>query len=384
MLLEQLWQDVPELPNHIRRQALVADAESVWVMLRQLMLAAAPSTGAVLPGSIFEQVSDIAAAFGLADRLDIGLGGAGCAGLWLGVAKEQVDLVVLTHLDQLTFRVQRLRDANTALVEPVCVPHVSDEVAPAPARSFRFDAQRGRMVLAAQGQLNLSSAGEYSFEIEKGSLTPLDLITLALQPRRQGNWVRGSGLDNAAGILTALAVASILREIEEVLLEHNRRCLFIFPDRQDFMPDMLWTNSLGQNIHPQFGTVVVDGQIIADESMQYEAGIGYAFSSAQQAGLFVPANYQQLTWDLAGTFEASMSAIAQYNYVVTTGGYQRGSGDYRGRVLGLMGPPVSSPHAGQEIVHIKDIQAGIWWLSYYLPLVLGLVPPVSAAYALGR
>jgi hypothetical protein len=179
-------------------------------------------------------------------------------------------------------------------------------------------------------------------------------------------------------------VASVLRHVEEVLLEHNRRCLFIFTDRQDFVPDMLWTDGLGQNIHPNFGTVIVDGQIIEDEALQYEAGIGYAFSSAKQSGLFVPVNYQQLTWDLASAFEVYMPSIAQYNYVVAAGRRQRGMGEFRGRILGLMGPPVSSPHAGQEIVHIKDIQAGIWWLSCYLPLVLGLVPTVSAAYVLGR
>ncbi|MFC1959188.1 hypothetical protein ACFLYO_00610 [Chloroflexota bacterium] len=384
MLLEQLWQDVPELPNHIRRQSLVADAESVWVMLRQLMLAYAPSTGAVLPGSIFEQVSDIAAVFGLADRLDISLGGAGCAGLWLGVAKEQVDLVVLAHLDRLTFRVQSVQDEHTALVSPICVTNMSNEIVPAPARSFRFNAQRGRIQVVAQGQLSLGPDDAYYFEIERGSLAPLDLITLDLQPRRQGSWVRGSGLDNAAGVLSTLAVASVLRQVEEVLLEHNRRCLFIFPDRQDFSPDMLWTNGLGQNIRPALGTVMVDGQVIESETLHYEAGMGYSFASSGQCGLLVPTNYQQLTWDLASTFETYMPAIAQHNYVVGPGLSQPCIGDFRGRILGLMGPPVSSPHAGQEIVHIKDIQAGIWWLSCYLSFVLELVPSVSVKYALGR
>ena len=86
MLLEQVWGAVRGLQDAVDRQPLVADRDLVWQMLRQLMASPAPATGAMLPGGIFDEVTDIAAALGLADRLEAasGLVGRGRAAVGRG------------------------------------------------------------------------------------------------------------------------------------------------------------------------------------------------------------------------------------------------------------------------------------------------------------
>mgnify|MGYP000157998197 CR=1 FL=1 len=193
--------------------------------------------------------------------------------------------------------------------------------------------------------------------------------------------MRGAGLDNAAGVLCVLGAAGVLRMVEESMLEHDRRCLFVFPDRRTAgLQQIVGRGQLASA--PLLGTVVVEGQAVDPaQAIQYEAGIGYAFHSS--GGVMVPMNYQALTHDLALDFAQFRPAAAQYNAVHHTlvGREQRVN---HSRVLGLMGPPLSRPHAGQEIVFMKDIQSSVWWLSCTLALMLNLVPSVTESYMLGR
>ncbi len=378
-ILELLWQTIPELQEAINHHPLITDRENIWVLLRQLMVANAPSGGAALPGAIFDQVTDIAAAFGLADRLDSTLAGAGNPGLWLGVAKEHVDLLVVAYLDGLTYRVRSLRDGRTALLTPVGAGNWPDEMAQTPARSLRFDATSGRLRVAGTGTLT-PLGDELKFELQEGSLSWQDLITLDLKPRRQEDWVRGSGVDNSASVLCALAAAAILRRVEETLLEHDRRCLFVFPDYRGPCLPRFSGGRNGDALVPALGTVVVEGQPVVSEGLQYEAGAAYSFVSDRCYAPLVPPNYQQFTRDLNAAFPGAV----QYNPLAGARQMETGLACSPGRVLGFTGPPRSHLHAGQEIVYLKDIQATVWWLSCFLPFVLNLVPAVSARYALGR
>ncbi len=107
MLLEHLLHVIPTLDEAIRHQSVVADRERSWLALKQLLQANAPSTGAALPGGIIDQMTDIAAVFGLADRLENDLAGPGNPGLFIGVVKPQADLIVVAPLDRLTLRISR-------------------------------------------------------------------------------------------------------------------------------------------------------------------------------------------------------------------------------------------------------------------------------------
>jgi hypothetical protein len=53
------------------------------------------------------------------------------------------------------------------------------------------------------------------------------------------------------------------------------------------------------------------------------------------------------------------------------------------RILGLIGPPLSEPHTGQERVNLADLQSGVWWLTHFLAATLNLAPELTARYALG-
>lgn len=382
MLLEQLWREIPELEPVIRQQVLVSDREQTWLLLRQLMLAHAPSTGAGLPGGVIDQVSDIAAVFGLADRLVPNLAGSGCPGMWLGVAKDAADLLVVAPLDRLTFRPTRVIDDLTAELAPICVSRSLADIAQSPAKGLRFDPDRGRLAVAAQGQI-VPFNEKLRFRAERGTVTWTDAITLDLVPQRQNDWVRGSGLDNAAGVLCALATASALRGVEEALLEHNRRCLFVFPDRRDVDLQSLLSRGWG-SMQPGLGTVLIEG-LTADQARgpRHEAGAGYAFSNGKACGLHVPLNYQQLTSDLDASFQNLLSDVAQFS-VIGQDGLADGELVHSRRIMGLMGPPLGRPHAGQETVHLEDMAASVWWMSAFVTLVLNLVPSVTARYALGR
>ncbi len=384
MLLEQLWREMPNLEAAIRQQVVVSDREQTWALLRQLMAAAAPSTGAALPGGIIDQVSDIAAVFGLADRLVPDLAGPNNPGLWVGVAKEGADLVVAAPLDRLTFRVKQLIDDRTAELYPICVAGLPEEMAQAPAQAFRYDAQRARLGVSARGQL-VPRDGALFFRAEHGTVSWIDAITLDLVPRRQRDWVRGSGLDNAAGVLETLALGAVLRQVEEALLEHNRRCLLVFPDRRDFSPATLINRAAGGSLQPALGTILVEGQIVdAEHGPQYEAGMAYTSGSERRCGMLVPVNYQQLAHDLELAFEQVTSGVAQFTPASAACAGQQSGMVSSQRVLGVMGPPLSRPHAGQEIVHLADVEAGVWWLGAFVALALNLVPEVASRYALGR
>jgi hypothetical protein len=381
MVLDHVWQAVPNLEQAIRKQMLVDNRDSLWIVLRQLLEAHAPSTGVTLPGAIFDQVSDIAAMFGLADRLDPNIGGAGIPGLWLGVAKEQVDLVVVARLDRLTLRIQQFLEPSTAVVVPACGFDLQGYDAQYPAKAVRFDPESGKLGVSARGKLSHGQNG-LCFEAEQGALDWQDVILLEPLSRRQGDWVRGAGLDNAAGVLCALGTAAIIRRIEEHLLEFDQRCLFIFPDHRDHLMRTLVNLNQQTPLAPLIGTVFVEGQYAQEAlgGVRYEAGAAYAFGSSR--GLFIPMNYQQLTRDLAAAFGRLNPSTAQYNPAGQSQAFP-GAEACSHRVLGLMGPPLGEQHVGLEVANLKDMQACVWWLSAYLAVVLNLVPSLTARYVLG-
>lgn len=380
MVLEQLWRAVPGLESAIRQQPLATDREATWVMLRSLLQAFAPSTGTTLPNGILDQVSDIAAAFGLADRLEADLGGVGNAGLWLGVAGGQADLLVVAHLDRQTFRIDRVEpDGRLARLTPVCTTMPFVEVASAPGRALRM--QDGRLEVGARGRLQADRQGIF-FQVEEGQLSPSDLITADGNLRRQGDRVSGGGLDNTAGVLSALGAAAALRRVEESLLEYDRRCLFVFPDRQDYSLTALMAASPA--LRPVLGTIIVDVVGATDAGARPGAGAVCVLTGSQADGLIVPLNYQQLAQMLAVALNDARPGSVQLWHACPEEWPDAASGSLRERVLGYIGPVISKARPGDETVHLPDVQAVVWWLACYIAAVLNLAPGVTGQYALGR
>lgn len=389
MLLNQLWQAIPALQAAFEDQALVEDREKVWVLLRRLITAPAPSGGVTLPGAIFDELTDIAAAFGLADRLEADLAGMGSSGLWLGVEKDRADLVALTHLDRPSFRVHSLEEAQNPVLFSLVVPSPVKAAVRLPARALRYDPDQGQLVTAARGQLfslldhDDGDEALWVFQVQSGTVSCLDTVTLDFAPTRQGDVIQGSGLDNAAGVLMALGAAALLRQAEQSLLEQNRRCLFLFCDQHLAEAGVGHRPGGAVSSWPVLGSVIVNVQpIYRTPVLRHGAGVGYAFASAGENGLIVPPHYQRLTHDLAQAFgDFTPQPIAQSHCRAAVHGYSR---LVRGRTLGLFGPSLSYTAQGMEQVSLRDVQAGIGWLACFLGLALNLVPEVVARYALDR
>lgn len=377
MLLEQVWAAVRGLQDAVGRQALVADRDLVWQMLRQLMAAPAPSTGAMLPGGIFDEVTDIAAALGLADRIEATPGLAGVAGLRLGVDKARPDILVLVQLDRPSFRITSLVDTHQAGVVPAGTFQIPHGLPPIPAKAVRYDVSKGGLRVAAQGALipntGAGPAG-FRFQVERGRLLPLDTVLLDVPASRIGEQMRGSGAYHAAGILMALGTAAMLRQSEEALLEHNRSCLFLFWDSQGGEIDM--------HLQPTFGTVLVEGQLgQGSTAPTLDAGVAYSHQVDDVHGPWVPMNYQQLSHDLAASFLEFWPNGVQHHAGPCAA--ESGPASFR-RVIGVMGPPVTQMIGEDERAGLRDIQAGAVWLTVYLAAVLNLVPDIAVRYALGR
>ncbi len=385
-LVEQLWQAVPGLQSAIVRQPLVQDREQAWVLLRQLMLAHAPTAGVTLPGAIFDQVTDIAASFGLADRLGPHLAGTGNPGLWVGVEKEWADLVVVAHLDRPTFRVSMLHGPHTATLSPVDGP--GGAFTSSAARALRYDPDARKLRVVAQGRVRLVEGAAPSallFETDSGAVSALDMILLELPPVREGALVHGSGLDNCAGVLAALGAAAILREVEEVLVEQNRRCLFVFSGRQSVLPGAVGLRgSASAAVPPSLGMVLVDVLTVGHGTpVSLGEGTCFTFAEEREGGLLVPPHYRRLTQDLAQALVGWPLSVEARRFQGMPS-HSQCSASHPAQIVSLTGPPIQTTPSGGETMHLGDLQTAVKWLACLLPIVLNLVPAITVRYALGH
>ncbi len=385
MFVESLWQAVPPLQAALQNHPLVTDREQLWQMLRQLAVVPAPTTGVMLPGAIFDEVTDIAAVFGLADRFDARLTTGGMGSFWLGVNKERVDLVVSVPLDQPSFRPTRLEDAHSAEIMPAGRLRIPSGFDPLPARAIRYDSGRGTLRVTAQGVITSTTLDDgqarLRFQAERGRLSYSDTVTLDTPLFRQHDLARGTGVGNCASILMALGAAAVLRQIEEALLERDRRCVFVFWDRQGGWPYAYSTRGALSRSTPALGTVVIDGHLVQPGGIHLDAGVACAMHAAELSRMLVPINYQQLTMDFLEALNQVRPGSAQLD-----ASYLPGLEDnsWQSRVLGLIGPPVTDSFMEPEQVSLRDIESGVIWLSLYLVSVLNLVSDLTVHYSLDR
>jgi hypothetical protein len=191
-----------------------------------------------------------------------------------------------------------------------------------------------------------------------------------------------------APVLTALLTACVLRSLEDTMRERERRCLFVFTDHEEGPPDGFFGHGAARLMHnmepPTYGCVLVDVQNTGEKHQpQPGLGAGHATASKWGVGSIVPPNYHALAVDLAAGVNAARPNTVQMNY-----GYLSRSDDMIlgrwARVLGLIGPVMTNPHTAQESARLDDVQAAVWWLSYYLCAALNLAPDLTPRYALGR
>lgn len=386
MPVDILNQALPALQENLKQQPAVNKTEPLWDMLKRLLAAHAPTGGANLLGGIGDDIAVLSDGLGLRDRTISHLGSTGNAAIWLGSDKITPDLVIVAHMDRPSFRV---RDLQKAELFPLCANRFPEGDYRIPAKAVRFE--RGRLVVRAEGMLvsHKSSGTEtLHFEVKHGQLSWQDTILIDVYPALDGDTVIGAGLDNSLGVLTTLVTAAVLRGVENVMRERERRCLFVFTDQEEGPPDGIFGHGAARLAHalppPTYGCVIVDAQN-AGPGLVPQLGSGTSHSAASKwgYGAIVPPNYHALAVDLAESVNAGRSGTVQMN----TGYLSRSDDTILGqwtRILGLSGPPMTNPHTGQESARLGDIQDGVWWLAYFLTAVLNLVPELTPRYALGR
>lgn len=389
-MLETLLAALPALHDSLTEQPAIAYTDPLWDHLRRLLVAHAPSGGANLLGGIGDDIAVLAETLGLRDRAIPHLGSTGNTAIWLGADKAAPDVVVVAHMDRPSFRVG---DVDSGALVPICAIRFPAGEYRATAKAVRFE--RGRLVVRAEGVLIAApasdqDAGTLRFETRRGQLAWHDTVLMDANPVRDGDRVVGTGLDNSAGVITALLAAAALRGVESVLYERDRRCLFVFTDQEEGDPAGFFGHGAarlaGAIPPPTYGGVVVDAHNAgadASTSIAPGGGASHGTVSNRGRGSIVPPNYHALAMDLGAALNAARPGTVQMN----TGYLSRSDDMALGRwtrVLGLIGPPLEHAHTAQESVHLGDIQAGVWWLTHFLAATLNLAPDLTPRYALGR
>jgi putative aminopeptidase FrvX len=224
--------------------------------------------------------------------------------------------------------------------------------------------------------------------VKRGKLAWQDTVLMDVNPVREGDAVVGAGLDNSLGVLVTLLAAAVLRGIEQVLRDRERRCLFVFTDQEEGSPDSFFGRGASRLTHflppPAYGCVVVDAHN-SGPGLHPKPGQGASHGavSGWGRGAIVPPNYHSLAVDLAAKVNAERPDTVQMN-----NGYLSRSDDMVlsrwTRVLAMIGPPMADPHTGYESARLADIQSSVWWVSFFLAAALNLAPELAPRYSLGR
>jgi putative aminopeptidase FrvX len=376
---------LPDLRSRLIEFFTIIDRDALWVMLRRLLLAHAPSGGANLLGGIGDDIAALTDQLDLRDRTTPHLGSTGNTAIWLGADKSKADLVVVAHMDRPSFRVKSLESGE---LFPICANRFPDGEVRVGAKAVHFE--RGKLVVGAAGQMVSRKARGIEtlhFETKSGRLAWHDTVLMDVNPTFDGETVIGTGLDNCLGVLTTILTAAVLRSVEPAMRERERRCLFVFTDQEEGPPDGFFGHGAARLAYalppPTYGCVCVDAQTAGPGFVpQLGAGISHAAASNWGRGSIVPPNYHALALDLAGAINAQRPGTVQIN----TGYLSRSDDMILGRwtrMLALVGPPMTDAHTGHESARLRDVEHGVWWLAYFLIAALNVIPDLTPRYALG-
>lgn len=361
------------------------DLDALWAPLRRLLAAPAPSGGAALPGGVGDVIAALAGELGLPGRAWLALPGTGDLALALGADRPAPDVVIVAHMDRPSYRVAAL---DAGALYPICANRFPPGEYRAPAQAVRF--ADGRLVVGARGTLVSRRAGDddaLHFEVEQGTLDWADTVLLDAPPARSGEVVTSSGLDNSLGVLVALLAAAALAAVEDVLIAASRRCVVVFTDQEEGLPDAFFGHGAARLAHvlplPTRGCIVVDGHNPGDPAPRIGHGVSVASASGWGRGSIVPPHYQALAHDLAdglnrirpGTVQFGRSRLSRSDDMALS---------RWARVVCLCGPPLAHAHTAREKASLRDVQSAAWWLAYLVAAALPLAPDLLPRYALDR
>jgi putative aminopeptidase FrvX len=384
-MFDQLLQAAPGLQPALTHHPFLASTDTLWQALRSLLTAHAPSGGAALPGAILDQVTTIIHQLELTDYFVPHIGSTGNAGIWLGADKPGLDLLIIAHMDRPTFRVKSVTDG---ILYPMCAIRFPEGGYRVSAKLLRFE--NGKLDIGARGTLIFEHQGGKEvvrMETDSGRLAWYDTVVVEAEPTLTDGIIQGTGLDNCLGVITVLGAAFTLKQTGDALKAQNRRCLLVFSDQEEGLPDAYFGHSAARLTfavpQPTYGCIVVDGQTVMPEGpLVMGNGAGHGTVSAWSRGAVVPPNYVRLAVDLSESVNQAQPNTVQMN----TGYLSRSDDMPLGRwaqILGMIGPPMTDPHTGYERAQITDVQSAIRWLSYFAVATLSFDPAIRDKYALG-
>jgi putative aminopeptidase FrvX len=373
----------PALRRTLAQHPLLNDHDALWPVLRRLLEAHAPSAGANLPGAIGDVITEIGRELDLGSRVKQ-VDTTGNLGIWMGAPKMVADVVVLAHMDRPSFRV---RDATTGELYPICANRFPDGEYRAPAKALRF--MGGKLDVGARG--TLVSTREHgrdtlTFQVEQGQLSLYDTVTLDPVPTFDGETVKGSGLDNGIGVLTALLMAGVLHKIEDDLRERGLWVLVVFTDLEEGDPSAFFGHGAARLASimppPTHGCIIADAHTV-NGVIAGGNGAGHGTVSSWGRGAVASPNAIALAVDLSRSLNAARPNTVQMNE-----GYLSRSDDMAAqrwsRVLGMIGAPMRDAHTAHETALLRDLPSAVWWLTYFTLAAGGLSVDIARAYALGR
>jgi putative aminopeptidase FrvX len=386
MLLDILQQTLPAIPNTLTSHPVVNNSDQIWAYLRRLLLAHAPSGGSYLPGAIADEIASIANDLGLTQNFEHNFLRTGNASITLGAQKPAADVIVVTHMDRPTFRVRSLEKET---LYPICANRFPDGVYRVGAKSLRFE--NGQLKVGARGSLISERSDRQEtlrFKGQEGELAWHDFITMDVDPQLNGDEITATGLDNCLGTLVVLLTAAILKQIEDDLIQKQRRCLFVFTDLEEGPPEVFFGHGAARLTHalppPTYGCIVADAETAGPGFMPVSGqGTSHGFASSNGRGSVVPPHYQALAVHLSEEMNAARPDTVQMNYGYISRSDDMALGRWT-RILALTGPPMQNAHTGHESANLSDIQDGVWWLSHFVPAVLNIMPEIVSQYAFDR
>lgn len=364
--------------------------EALFGYLQRLLNAPAPNSGAGLPGAVGEVIANIAAELGLTLSADPRIRATGNLAIEIGAQNAAADLLITAHMDRPSFRVLNLAEASLYPLCAIRTPHARYRCG---AIALRY--QGGRVETVARGALQFSEVGgggdvgefagegQIRFEVESGKLDWGDTILMAAQPklvarRDQRQRIKGTGLDNASGLLVALLAARTLSALEGEFAAsgrwQGRKVIFAFTDQEEGPPSGLFGQGaarLAQALSPpKLGFINVDAHN-AHAPTGHAPGVGasHAFVSGYGRGSVAPLEAQALATDLAGSVNRARPGTVKLNYA-----YVSRSDDMllslRARCLGLIGVVLENAHTTEETVALADVAAAATWVSAFLNQLL--------------
>ena len=389
-LLSQLYSNVPQIEDIVWNHEVANNFDKLWPFLKDFMSAHSPSSSVFLPGTIIDNLSCAVNKLGLKENYHKNFKGIGNAGLLIGAKKEKIDLIVDAHIDEPTFGISEIySNKRKAKIFACCANRFPiGEKYEVPCKLLRYDIDKKAVRVCGKGSIisikSESGHKDLSLELTEGDMDYTDLITMNVPGTRENDKIIGSAIDDAGGSIIILITATILKQIEPLLIKNSVNCLFTFSDNEEWPPESFFASGASKTCFaldpPTFGSIVVDiHQIDYRSKIEMGKGISCGLISAMGAGAALPMNYQRLTTDLINSINSKEKNIAQLN----TGYFSR-SDDHAftrwSKILGLIGIPSINIHKGNEEGNIRDIRGGIIFLSHYIPVVLGLSEILADQY----